>query len=279
MQNQEGEILLLILEKIKAKGLDFRGYKESTLKRRIERRLTRRKVSSYEEYLRVLDNDAEEYKNLINDLTIKVTEFFRDPEAWQILKTKIETRLRETLSIGSLHIWSAGCSTGEETYSAAILVDQVLEESRDAIYRVSKIEIWGTDIDKNSLNKAGEGIYSSQTIKVLPTDILNKYFVLNGHYQINERLKKRVHFKFQDLIWGEPLKEVDLIICRNVLIYFQKFWQEKILMNFYHSLKPGGYLFLGKAETLIGPARERFEVIDRHWKIYKKEKAMTGKEF
>lgn len=278
--------LLQILEKVyEERGFDFRQYKESSLKRRIEKRLRAKKAGSYEEYAKILDTDPDEYKRLVDALTIKVTEFFRDPEAWQVLSERVlpeiirgktgDTRLhkrsggqgKENENITPvLRVWSAGCATGQETYSVAILLNQLLEERKDAL----QIDICGTDIDKDSLIKAQQGEYKSEMMKNVPQDIRDKYFDPRNSFRVRDPLRKIVYFKFHDLALEGPLKGIDLILCRNVAIYFDRSLQEKIFMDFRNGLGEGGYLFLGKAETLIGPAQGRFNVVDRRWKIYRK---------
>ena len=283
------EGLLQILNRIyEERGFDFRQYKESSLRRRIERRLRATKTVSYEEYLKVLDKDPGEYKKLIDDLTIKVTEFFRDPEAWEVLSDRVLPEIieRKTRDEGRgtkssivlakrssvtyrpvLRIWSAGCATGQEAYSVAILLDQLLGERKDDL----KIDIWGTDIDRESLLKAQQAEYKPDMIKAVPENILNEYFDFDGDFMVKCYIKDRVHFKSQDLVLNEPLRQMDLILCRNVAIYFERPLQEKIFMDFYNGLNEKGYLFLGKAETLIGPAQEKFKPVDKRWRIYQKE--------
>ena len=271
------EGLLQILEKVyKERGFDFRQYKESSLRRRIERRLRATKTDSYEEYVKVLDKEPGEYKKLIDDLTIKVTEFFRDSEAWEVLskkvlaeliRQKIENRKESEDLKPVLRIWSAGCATGQEAYSVAILLDRLLKEKMDDL----KVDIWGTDIDKESLLKAQQAEYKPDMIKAVPENILNKYFDFDGDFMVKYYVKDRVHFKSQDLVLDEPLRQMDLILCRNVAIYFERPLQEKIFMDFYNGLNEKGYLFLGKAETLFGPVQEKFKTVDRRWRIYQRE--------
>ena len=266
--------LMQILEKVyQNRGFDFRQYKESSLERRIDRRLRAARVDSYQQYVKVLDTDPDEYRNLIDDLTIKVTEFFRDFEAWQVIQQNvlpkiIEQKIREENEENEpvLRIWSAGCAAGQEAYSVAILLDKLLGGRKDNL----QVDICGTDIDKDSLLKAQQGEYKPDMEKGIPEHILNKYFDLSDNFRAKYSTQKTVHFEFHNLVLQEPLKEMDLILCRNVAIYFERSLQEKIFMDFYNGLNEAGYLFLGKAETLVGPAQERFKVIDKRWKIYQK---------
>ena len=275
------EGFLQILDKVyKERGLDFRQYKESSLRRRIKRRLGGRNVASCQEYLKVLDTDPEEYKRLADCLTIKVTDFFRNPEVWQILREgvlpevireKIKKRKENEGFKPVLRIWSAGCATGQEVYSMAILLDQLLRERKDDL----EVIIWGTDIDKESLLKAQQAEYKSDMIKGVPQKVLSNYFDFNDNFKLKSHVTDMVYFKSHDLVMNEPLRHMDMILCRNVVIYFERPLQEKVFMDFYHGLSGGGYLFLGKAETLIGPAKQRFEVIDKRWRIYQKKEVVS----
>lgn len=271
------EGLLQILDKVyEYRDFDFRLYKESSLKRRVERRLRATKVESYNQYINVLSDDPGEYTKLIDNLTIQVTEFFRNPEAWQALREEVFPEIIERkkncglMNKGlrpNLNIWCAGCATGEEAYSVAILVSQLLDERKSDF----NVRIWGTDIDAKSLFKAEHLINNTVGAGAVPKDTFNKYFYYDDNrYKIIPSLRKTVCFKQHDLVLDDSLKEMDLIVCRNVAIYFTRPLQEKIFMDFFDGLNDRGYLFLGKAETLIGPAREKFKVINKRWRIYQK---------
>ncbi len=269
--------LLWVLEKVhRQKHYDFRRYKESTLRRRVERRLRATKARSYQQYAEVLDADPSEYAKLVDNLTIKVTEFFRNPKSWQIFKgkvlreivrQKVEDRKRKQNSKPTLRIWCAGCATGEEVYSVAILLDQLLGDGKNGF----ELNIQGTDIDKQSLLKAERAEYESDLLRSAPEDIVNRYCGCHGSFRANSSIREGLRFEPHDLVLDEPLRQMDLIICRNVAIYFTRPLQSKIFMDFCNSLNEGGYLFLGKAETLVGPAKERFKVIDKRWRLYQKE--------
>lgn len=271
------EGLLQVLDKVcEHRDFDFRQYKESTLKRRIERRLRATKVESYNQYLRVLSNDPSEYTRLIDNLTIQVTEFFRNPEAWHVIREEVIPKIieqkknREIMNNGlkpGLRIWCAGCATGEEVYSVAMLAEHLLDERKIDL----EVNVWGTDIDGESLLRAEQVVYKPVVTKTVPEDMLNKYFYYDDEgYKVIPSLRKRVYFRLHNLVSDDPLKQMDLILCRNVAIYFTRPLQEKIFMDFCNGLNDKGYLFLGKAETLIGPAREEFKVINKRWRIYEK---------
>lgn len=267
------EGLLQLLDKVhRQKNVDFRQYKESTLKRRIERRLRATNSESYQQYTEVLDGDPGEYTKLVDNLTIQVTEFFRNPEAWQILRKQVIPKIIEEKKKSSsrrLRIWCAGCASGEEVYSLAILIDQLLGGQRNNW----QVNIWGTDIDAESLLKAERAEYKPDMAKIVDQDIANTYFDYDGEFRTKSSMRDGLSFKLHDLVLDEPLKQMDLIICRNVLIYFTRPLQTKVFLDFYNALSEKGYLFLGKAETLIGPAKEKFEVVDRRWKMYRKNDA------
>jgi two-component system CheB/CheR fusion protein len=280
------EGLLQVLDMVyEHRDFDFRQYKESSLKRRIERRLRATKVESYNQYINVLSKDPEEYARLIDNLTIQVTELFRNPEAWQILREQVIPEIierkknSELINKGlkpGLRIWCAGCATGEEVYSTAILIDHLLDERKTDF----EVNIWGTDIDAESLLKAEHLVCKSVVTKTVPENIFDKYFYYDdGGYKVIPSLRKTVCFRPHDLVLDDPLKEMDLIICRNVAIYFTRPLQEKIFMDFCNGLNDKGYLFLGKAETLIGLALERFKVINKRWRIYQKNDTGNNKMY
>lgn len=270
------EGLLQILDKVyEHEDFDFRQYKESSLKRRVERRLRATKVDSYNQYINVLSNDPSEYTKLVENLTIQVSDFFRDPEAWQILRERIIPKIiaeknKKTgqSSKPKLRVWCAGCATGEEVYSITMLIDQILGENRTNF----EVNICGTDIDKRSLIAAQKGEYNLDMRKTVPLDYMNTYFDDQGKFRTNASIEDGPHFRSHDLVLDEPLKQMDLIICRNVAIYFTRPLQEKVFQDFHSGLNENGYLFLGKAETMVGHVSQRFNVIDRRWKFYQKSK-------
>ena len=226
-----------ILAKIKTdKNLDFTEYRESTITRRINRRVLFSSVHTIPEYFKLIKKDAKELDTLAKDLTIHVTESFRDPETWEIFKKTIkeETQIRPNKK---WKIWSAGCSTGEEVYSLASMYDDLN----------LKTTITGTDIDQACLEKA----------------------VSQPQYNAKQ---KNIHFCHHDLVQDEPLGKFDLIDCRNVLIYFSEILQGKVLHKFYRSLKPKGILWLGNSETLRGESATWFETIDSKARIYRKKR-------
>jgi chemotaxis protein methyltransferase CheR len=252
------------------RGVDFSGYRRPILKRRIALRLLANKVHSYSEYLTVLAHNPQEYELLFEALTINVSEFFRDPYVWITIKDIIESTIEHNSAIGKpTVIWSAGCAHGEEPYSLAVLVREV--NKNDA-----QVKIYATDIDPDSLKRAKEGSYDSMnTIR----NVLKGYFRFDfekyfsfrdGKYFVNDSLKELIEFKYLDLTSTDYIKDVDIILCRNVFIYFNKALQEQSVDKFYHSLKPGGYLIIGETENLVSEARLVFKPTKNHSRIYHK---------
>ncbi|MBI4124349.1 MAG: protein-glutamate O-methyltransferase CheR [Deltaproteobacteria bacterium] len=249
-------ILKLLLQRT---GYDFRGYRQSTLQRRITRRLQACGCSTCQDYFQYLKEHPEEAGRLFKDLTIHVTEFFREPEIWAGAGQKILTGLS-----GEIKIWSAGCASGEEAYSLAIFFKEADHDSG--------VSVLGTDIDRDSLKRAKEGIYPEEKLKPVSPAVRKKYFhPVKGGYQINSTLKEGVRFQLSDLARQAAEGPFDLISCRNVLIYFSKELQEKVLVRFHHSLRPGGFLWLGRAESLWGRAQDLFECVDKTAKIFRKK--------
>lgn len=250
------EILFYLFEKT---GHDFRGYRESTLQRRIQRRLHATGTLSLATYLDYLKGHCEEERKLLADLTLSVTEFFRDPESWETLAKIVRETPRE-----EWQIWSAGCATGEELYSLAFLM---------AEKQIPHGTLLGTDLDENSLHHARAAVYLKEKLKSIPQEMIERYFEKVGpKYRVIPQIRTQVAFRAVNLVQGEVKDLFDLISCRNVLIYFSKDLQESVLLKFYQNLKPEGFLWLGKAESLWGKVQDLFDCVDKGAKIFKKLK-------
>lgn len=222
--------------------LDLLSYKENQLKRRIDGFLARQKLNSYADLLQSMMSNRKTYEAFLDHLTINVSEFFRDPLRWEELEKKILPELLQNR--GSLKIWSAACSIGAEPYSLAILLD---ETSTGRTYRLD-----ATDIDKNIIEAAKTGLYNQDAVKNVSRERLARYFSVNGgSYLINQGIKLKVSFKWHDLLTDDYPQGYDLIICRNVTIYFTREAQDKINRNFSRSLLPGGILFIGGSEMIF----------------------------
>lgn len=252
--------ILLILRNYS--GIDFSFYKDTTILRRLERRLSINRYQTLEEYLEFLKDSDKEKETLQRELLIGVTRFFRDVDAFEALRTKVFPNWKNKSSI---RIWSAGCSTGEEVYSLAILLSEFIQQENLAI----DVKIFATDVDRNSIDMASKGFYPDSVVADLEPMLLTKYFIRkeNG-YQINDSIRKIIVFATHNLLKDSPFSRIDLLVCRNLFIYIRPEIQKKLLSMFYYSLSSDGYLFLGSSETL-GDMAEAFEYIDKKWKIFK----------
>ncbi|MGA1822025.1 MAG: CheR family methyltransferase [Thermoplasmatota archaeon] len=201
-----------------------------------------------------------------------MTHYFRDPETFQIIEKEIlplliYEKVRNNRRV--IRLWCAGCSSGEEAYSYAILLKDLLGEEFNEFI----VSVHGTDIDSRSLEAAKKGRYLPRQVENVRPAFLKRYFTFDGEmYQVSDEIKGMVHFRKQDLFTGEKSKHYDLISCRNVFIYFSKEMQSKLFAEFYKGLNEGGYLVIGKTETLFGEARDRFLTINSRERIFQKEK-------
>lgn len=253
------------------RGLDFRQYHQGVIKRKIAVRMRVNKLESYPEYGRLLTKRPEEFDKLLEDLCINVSEFFRDKEVWITVKYLLENLIKQKKirNDRSLRIWSAGCANGEEPYSLAILLQEILRTEPWAF----ELELAASDIDKKALLAAQAGVYPKENLKNVEARHLKSYFIAldGGRCQVKNEIRAMVKFQRLDLIRDDSIKEADLVICRNVFIYFNRSLQEQLLAKFHRSLKAGGYLVMGKAETLLAEAKEIFKEIDINARIYQKK--------
>jgi len=267
-EDKEEAFALLLIKIFQDRGLDFRHYRQELLKRRIALRIRANGLNSYSEYLRLLINKPEEYDRLFDVLTINVSEFFRDPEVWTRLRIVLEDLLKRKRQNNdySLKVWSAGCANGEEAYSIAILLKDLLKTNGQFL-----IKIYGTDIDQKCLRFAQEAEYRKEAIKNVNPEYLKTYFnFIAGRYRVNKEIKDLVEFKYLDLITAPYLENMDVVLCRNVFIYFARSLQEQLIMKFYNSLLKDRYLVMGKVETILAETKEIFREIDYDAKIYQK---------
>jgi two-component system CheB/CheR fusion protein len=248
-------------------SLDFRPYKTSTILRRIGRRMVvthNRSIQDYIEYLKV---HPEEVGELVKAFLINVTQFFRDPDAFLVLKDDILPQIvahaRQRGKI--LRIWTAGCATGEEPYSLAMILTELL----GAELPEWSVKIFATDLSETSINFARRGLYAENVLSGVPDIYVDRFFErADLGYRITKALRQMVIFGQQDLTRSAPFPRIDLLLCRNVLIYFTPELQDYVLTQFAFSLMPDGYLFLGKAET-VRPTQTYFEMVNKHWKVYR----------
>jgi two-component system, chemotaxis family, CheB/CheR fusion protein len=247
-------------------GIDFNHYKPSTVTRRIERRLALAQSQNIDEYLARLQSEREELDALYRDLLIGVTRFFRDPEAFALLEQRIlpELLTREPRH-APLRLWVAGCATGEEAYSLAILVQDLM-----ATYGERPVKIFATDVHRGSLEQAATAAYGEDAVSNVSPERLTRYFTQSGSgYQVVPELRQMIVFAQHNVIRDAPFTRMDLVTCRNLLIYLQPAAQRRVLSFFHFALTQGGALLLGPSETL-GPLADGFEVLDKHWQLYRK---------
>ncbi len=250
---------------LRAKGFDGHNYKPNYIKRRIAVRMRATGSVSYRDYLAVLGRDRMEPSHLLDRLTIHVTEFFRDPSVYKALTERI---LPEFSGVpgGKLRVWCAGCSTGEEAYSAAILLKEWV-----AAYPKLSIEILATDIDGASVKTAEKGDYPVEAVKRVPRPQVARWFrTVGSRVLVSQELKHLIRFRVHDLLgnWESALSGFHLLFCRNLLIYLTGPQQQKLYEHFAGAMVPGGYLVLGLTETLLGPARRFYRCVDVKHRIY-----------
>jgi two-component system, chemotaxis family, CheB/CheR fusion protein len=251
-------------------GIDFSYYKENTIVRRLERRLNINRFDNLDDYIRLLANSEKEKDVLYRELLIGVTRFFRDEEAFGMLKSAVIPKLSDR-GQKELRIWSVACSTGEEVYSLAMLIRDYIDENRLNV----DVKIFATDIDKRSIAMAGQGYYPESILSDVDPALIAKYFVRreNG-YQVGEKIRKMVIFATHNVLKDPPFSKLDLIVCRNLFIYFKPDSQGYVLNIFRLGLKPGGFLFMGSSETL-GVYSEAFDVVSSKYKIYKRKATLS----
>ncbi|MEW6667565.1 MAG: CheR family methyltransferase [Thermodesulfobacteriota bacterium] len=261
--------LRAMLDILRAKvGYDFRSYKPNTLVRRIRRRMDLAKVSTYPDYATFLRDHPEEVGFLQKDLLIGVTEFFRQPKAWEVLEEKVLAVIVGDAEPGSeIRAWVPGCSTGQEAYSLAMQLSERVELSGKRV----EIQIFATDSDEAALATARSGTYSREEIgeNVSPERLKRFFNRKDGRYQVIKEIRRRVVFARQNLMTDPPFSRLDLVSCRNLLIYLDQKVQKKIIPIFHFALREGGFLFLGGAET-IGDREDLFDPVSKKWRIHRR---------
>ena len=241
------------------------GYRDEYLKRRFEIRLKATGAYTYGKYINYLRKNPQEFQNLLNDLTINFTSFFRDTDVYEFLEKKLLPKL--LLTTNHVRIWSAGCATGEEPYSLAILVHKVLGQALVS----HQVTIFASDIDQDALSTAAKGEYPQKQLSTVAASLVNQFFTKEEeYYKVNDSVRRLIRFEKFDLMTPTLHQNLDLILCRNVMIYFSKESQQYIHMNFYKALKDGGYLITGKSEILSGEPAQKFLPIDNHTRVYQK---------
>lgn len=270
-QEPEKEAFSTIFALLKAAtGVDFSNYKQTTLKRRIARRMALYKIEQLSKYAHYLQNDPAEVSALYHDALINVTSFFRDSEAFEALKSTVfPAIIKDKSPVVPIRVWVAGCSTGEEAYSMAICLQEFLADQKIK----PPIQIYATDLSEAAIEKARTGIYPHSKISEVSTQQLQRFFVqVEGGYQICKAVRDQCVFARQNLIGDPPFSRLDIITCRNVLIYLGAVLQKKLLPVFHYGLKSTGFLMLGNSET-VGDFLDLFTLVDKKNKIYSRKLA------
>ncbi|MGP1678983.1 MAG: chemotaxis protein CheB, partial [Burkholderiales bacterium] len=256
-------------------GHDFSLYKPSTIQRRIVRRMAVHQIDSIDAYVKYLQQTASEVETLFRELLIGVTNFFRDPEAFKVLEEQTIPKLFEGKpSGGTVRVWSAGCSTGEEAYSLAIL----LTERMEALAQNYTVQVFATDIDSQAIATARAGLYPASIAADVSPARLARFFTAEpggSAYRIHKNIRDLLVFSEQDVIKDPPYSRLDLISCRNLLIYLGGELQKRLIPLFHYALNPGGFLFLGTSET-VGEFGELFATLDRKSKLYQRREDLHG---
>ncbi len=280
MNNEEEYFRLILKQLCRMHGLDFSEYRQRTIKRRLARRLALTGAGSYREYLDILQKTPREYNHLLHDLTIRLSRFFRNPYVFDRLQNEVFPdilRSKKEHGRNVLRIWCAGCAFGDEAYSVAITLVEFLKRKKEKTDDYD-ITIFGTDIDEETLEKARLGEYDGNAVKEVKKGILNEYFFVSGnYYRVINSIKALVNFTTHDLTSKTHMSppsgivaNYDLILCRNTLIYFSIPLQEKVFINLFNSLNPGGYLILGRAESIPKDLENFFILKNSKERIYKK---------
>jgi chemotaxis protein methyltransferase CheR len=279
MRDMEIEAVLAVLKE--KKGIDLTGYRRETIKKRISERITRYHLGDPGHYLELIQTDVHECGALLSEILINASWFFRDPIVFEIidqslLPSIIAEKSKHPLKSGEIRIWSVGCAAGEEPYSTAILVHQALERAN----MNWKTYIFATDIDPGALERAKTGIYLRESFMTTKLGTLDRYFISKENsstFEVRPFIKAMVFFSPDDCTSAKimaPAESVfgtfDMVLCRNLLIYFSRELQNEVLSRITKTILPGGYLILGESESLIGDAASEFSTLDSRNKIFRK---------
>lgn len=263
--DEEGDISRIFSMLRGKTGVDFTYYKPSTMVRRIERRMSINQFLNLRDYVRYLETHVEEIDHLQRDLLIGVTNFFRDSQVFKQLKSVWLSDYFEQIQSRSIRIWVSGCSTGEEAYTLAMVCSEV----RSRFPHIEDVKIFATDVDKEAIATAGSGVYPESILADVPQDYLNKYFTKkDNNYVVSRSIREMVVFALHNVIKDPPFTNIDLVSCRNLLIYLQPMLQQRVMELFNYSLKPGGLLLLGSSES-TGDMNEYFEQVHPKWRVYR----------
>jgi chemotaxis protein methyltransferase CheR len=269
VETSPGDFVALTRKISVERGFGCASYKEKCLRRRIAVRMRARGVHTYADYARVLDADAAEYERLLDALTINVTKLFRNWDVYSTIAARVVPALWES-PMRELRVWSAGCSSGDEAYSIAALF-HCHAEATETLDDFGRLRILGTDIDRLSLAAAERGEFDEADFADTPGKLRARYFSATPPHRVIDELRSAVSFARSDLLSDDPPDgSHSLVVCRNVLIYFDRVAQERVFTSLHAALAPNGYLVLGRVEALIGPARAMFVAVDARERIYRK---------
>jgi chemotaxis protein methyltransferase CheR len=254
----------------KSAGFALEAYKDKCVRRRIAVRMRACGVHTYADYHALLERSPVEQDRLRDALTINVTRFYRNAETWNLLRRDVFPLLCGP-EPGEVRIWSAGCSSGEEAYTIAILAAEQFENAGRS-RELCRLHVDATDIDRQSLERAKTGRYRQEMLLEMPPELARRYFERAGdELEVASRVRERVLVRTLDLSAGRPLRrDYHMIVCRNVLIYFDRPMQERLFQLFTDCLAPGGYLVLGKVESLVGAVRDRLQLVDARERVYRR---------
>ncbi len=263
MDVEEEHLTDLLEDLYREKGWDFRHYKKTSLQRRISKRLSKYSIPTYKAYMELLQSDPEEYDKLFSTITINASEFFRDREAFDLLREELQSLSSETTD---LRIWCCGCANGEEPYSLAMLLWECLPSEKR-----NKARIFATDIDSEAIQSARRATYREDSLTNLSSNIREKYFFkTNGEYKVKYSLRNMIRFGKLDIIQAPSISKIDILFCRNLFIYFEKGLQEKIFKKLDYALKPGGFLAIGPAEVLPPAFASMYREVKKGSRLYRK---------
>jgi two-component system CheB/CheR fusion protein len=251
-----------------ASGVDFTHYKQPTIRRRLLRRMALHRVNDLGQYVKLLQSDAQELQGLFHDLLIHVTKFFREPESFQALAEHVFPKLIEGRDPEQpIRVWVCGCATGEEAYSVAIELLDFLESRQSQV----RAQIFATDVSDRAIEHARAGVYNATIAEDVPADRLRRYFTRSdGHYRVNKAVRDLCVFARQDLTKDPPFSRLDIVMCRNVLIYMDGVLQRRLIGLFHYALQPNSYLVLGQAES-VGAQASLFSMVDKKHRIHRKK--------
>src|SRR4051794_18801317 len=251
----------------RTRGFDFTGYKRSTIERRVAKRMAELDVGSYDEYVDHLELHPEEFEALFNTILINVTGFFRDAATWDYLASDVVPQLLASRPPdAAIRVWSAGCASGEEAYTVAMVFAKALGEAAF----LERVKIYATDVDEEALNMARHGAYPARAVEDVPRDALERFFERSDQrYTFRRDLRRAVIFGRNDLVQDAPISRIDLLVCRNTLMYFNAETQQRILRRFHFGLDPDGVLVLGKSEMLLSHG-DLFSPVDLKRRVFRK---------